>query len=328
MNKEMMLESLKYSDSDKTYNLVKDYIKRYGAVNLINSLSLDDERKKYVYKYILDIYTYGSVLFSNLKNEKDKYLFYEFLCDYYGEYDYSIFKKLKNPKENLKKEYVDTILNNVSVEELIYDFGLYFKEEILNTEKFYLLLKEKDKLDSEFKKKIYDKVNTYDEYVSVKEYLNGSEITELSTILIKKENKNIDILYDLYINNYYTNENEKYLVDTICKLGSARILYNVLKSEKLDEVETKEYEKSLYDTNNIEYIAYYYFYHNKEKFNLLFKSAILFLSYVSLNRDKFKNNTELDKIINIIKEENVDFSTDIEKGIAYKKKYKIEEDKK
>ena len=123
---------------------------------------------------------------------------------------------------------------------------------------------------------------------------------------------------------YYEQDYDR-LILLIGMFGSASIIYDTLMNEQnLSDSQIKMLEKALLDTHSIEYISYYYYYKRKNLFFGMYKSSLLFISFVYMNKNSFKNTYILDSIISEIKKECEEFSTSIAEkfGIPYEKKRK------
>ena len=209
------------------------------------------------------------------------------------------------------------MLLNQNILSIYDDFKDVFEDILLKRNDYYKLLEKKDLLNDKLINEICKKcITSFDEYNKVKYYLNDEETKKLASIFISSNNNSswtwIKILEEI-IKVYdelkidacdYDEKDYNRLLIIIGTFGTADVIYNALMNQKLNESQSKMLEKALLDTHDIQYISYYYFYKNREMFLKLFGSTLLFLSFVSMNKELFTNTIILSAITELIKEEN------------------------
>lgn len=291
-----MLDRLLDAKLSEMDELLNSYVKEGHSVSyLLNNFSLFNiEKKKIIIErfYKFWHYNFNEIITSN----EDIVLMIDYLTRYgYSSYDY--FKKMTEPKKYLEKKVIDDIIEPIGSEILIRGFGDYFKDEIIET-KFdcYELLKIKEKLSKEEIIKIYKKTFSDCNYI-FDEYLSFNEKMEYTKVFLSENSDMYSVAEFLIKERAYDKEDFNKLILLIGAFAPASSIYNVLMKEKLSDSQKLMLEKSLYDTKDIEYIAYYTFYKNKKEFNRLFGNVLLFLGFVKLNKELFKNDEIINDII-------------------------------
>ncbi len=299
---ESLLEVAKDFKESKR-NLVLDYLVDTSILNLskiAGSNYLKDTDKVYVIKKLID-------------NDKDILPL-----------AYLIMNHVDDPKKYFTSHEINLILKDVDTKEIIESYGTYFASYLLDKPNYYYLLEIKKDLNSSVLNEVYIKsFCSKDDYLIVINYLNNEEKKDYVDKFLNYKEANYEIAYDILKNKYYKKEDHEKLLKIISG-AKASIIYEILMEEPLNEKENKMLEKALLKTGDIEYIAYYYFFKNKEKFILLFGSSLLFLSFVALNKNTFKNKKLLNTITKIIKDEEAYFSEEVKTNvdIAYHKMQK------
>lgn len=291
------------------YEVTNLVIKMAGKNNLKELLSianiLSEERKLIIYKLVAEFYNFDTDSLKEINKDEDKVKFFECVKNsmLMGKYGYYVLLNIKVPKENISEESIKTILEYEKTEFIYTTSGAYFADEILKyKEDYYKLLEIKDKLSEEIITMIYEKASSKEEdYEKVIGYLKDDELKNYTKVFVKI-GTNALIAKNIINNKYYFEEDFDALLEVIKNYGDAKVIYNILMSEKLDDKQTKMLEKALLKTSSIEYISYYYFYRNMKEFIKIFGSALLFLSFVYLNKDKFTDETILNDIISKIKD--------------------------
>lgn len=292
--------------------VVEYYVKNDGIIIALKRMEkLSDESKKEIFKCLLiTCYNYSIEYISDIiTNQNDLALCYKVI--YNEDVNYDVFRKIKEPKKYFDKQYLNIVIQRVPTNQIIEDYGLYFKDEILNCVNFYELLRIKDKLDTETINKIYSKINNYNIYNDSKEYLNKEDLKEYSKLFVKNRFTDVYIAYDLLVNKTYYEENIIDLLAVITMKADAKVIYNLLMNTNLDKKYVQLLENELSNISK-EYYIYYLFYKDKDKFLKLFASSLIFLSYVSLNIELFTDSKVLNEITEVIKSENKDFINKID----------------
>jgi len=308
MTKEEILEELKKCDSSEEKELIDLYIKNsyYGEI-IDKIINFDLDKRIRIFKNIFLDFEY-------INNQETLINYHNLYRESGFVFDYDLIKKIDNPKDNLNSKYISEMLDKKDSETLVKDYGNYFEDEILKKDDFYCLLMIKDLLKKETVNIIYERINDYKKYLKLKKYLeyDYDELVSYGKVFTQKGYTDAKIAYDILVNKWYTEENIDYLITVFVSNSTALQLYNVLMTNNFEGEYKEILEKALYDTGNIEYIAYYYFYRNKEKFILLFGSSTLFLVYVLNNKEKF-TSTILKDVLNKIKEETKEVSDKVNK---------------
>lgn len=307
-----MLDRLLDAKLSDMEELLNEYVNGgYSVIYLLENFNLFSSQKK---KMLIErFYSHYNYKFNEIiTKNKDIVLIIEYLFDngtYTDIYNYTL--KLKDPKKYLKKEHLDEIVTIISTGVLVQDFGIYFKEEIIKTKvDCYELLIIKEKLSKEEIIEIYKK--TFNSYKNIFEnYLNNDERREYTKIFLSENSDMYFIAEFLIKEKAYDEEDFDKLILLIGAFAPASSIYNILMNEKLSDLQRIILEKSLYDTKDIEYIAYYTFYKNKEEFKRIFKGTILFLGFVMLYEHLFENKKVLKGIIEEIEKENVNYVDNI-----------------
>ncbi len=312
-------------------NIISILDKVKNKLSFVEMLKLADDlsnkKKEIVYDYALNNYNVSvddvSLI---LKNDNDRILLINTLLKYnYLNTAYYAMKSMDNPK-SLSNDSLLRIINERDTVSLIREFNTLFIDELLDRKDYYNLIKYSDELPNDVIKKIYIK-----SFSSVRDYsyiiymLSKDKRKEYTKVFLEEKCDNASIANHILKNKDYEKEDYERLLLIVVMFAKSDVIYDVLMRENLSDNQRKTLEKALLDTHDIEYIAYYYFFKDIEKFNLLFGSSLLFLSYVTLNKDKFKNKNILSKIKEKIKEENNnELSSKIEGNInTYIKKRRI-----
>lgn len=320
---------LKETPTEKIEDKLYEYEDYFDSLSLIECVSdLQNEKKKIVYNYLIKDFRAGYIS-SNLNNDEDRKILIDILKEKKAlSFEAMIF--MNNPKI-LDKEVIISILsckNSLAIYEY---FGELFMDVILERDVIdqydaYKLLEKKDILSFDAITKIYEKsFNNISDYLFVLKYLDDNEKKELTKVFINKKHDDINIIKRIIDDKNYYKEDYDKLILLVGMFGTASIIYDTLMEEKnLNTSQVKMLEKSLLETYDIEYIAYYYFFKNKEKFIALFGSALLFLSYVEMNKKLFRNTIILESIISKIKEDEMKFVEDVNGkiNISYHKERK------
>ncbi len=290
----------------------------------------DNEKKQFIYdNYVFNNpYTDYENLSMYLRNDQDRICLINSLIKYNSFISaYDVVKFMNDPKQ-LDKEVLRKILHsckNISVCDVIKDFDLLFVDELVTRKDYYELLKYKNKLSLKIIKDIYIKsFSSLDDYKKIANILSFQEKKEYTKLFLREKCDNAFIANEILKNNYCEKEDYEKLLLIVGMFAKADVIYDVLMRENLSESQRKMLEKALLETGDIEYISYYYFYKNKEKFKLLFGSSLLFLAYVQMNKEKFLNKNILKEITESIKQEDNDLFSSIESkiGVSYTKKPK------
>lgn len=318
------IERINDASFDETRNLLDEYVREgYSVDNLLDNFeSFTTEKKKIL---IVRFYNYNMSKFEEkIKSVEDCKLLIEYLLGRKLPMNaYFYMKKINDPKSFVKQDYINEMLKNVKIRTIVEDYGEYFIDEVLNIKEDYFdLLIAKDKLSKETKEKIYKKSFNCIDPEKFDEYLNYEEKLAYTNLFVNAKTKNYYFAYYLIWKKFYAKEDLDKLISLIASFAPSDIIYYVLKNEDLNKSQIKVLEKALYDTLDIEYIAYYTFYKNKKEFKRLFKNTILFLGFVSLNEHLFKNKVELQSVIKDIEKENVNYVDDViaKIGTTYQKK--------
>lgn len=320
---------LKETPVETIENKLDEYEDYFDSLSLIECASdLQNEKKKIVYNYLIKDFRSGYIS-SNLNDDEDRKILIDILKEKKA-LSFEVMKFMNNP-EILDKEVIISILsckNSLAIYEY---FGELFMDVILERDVIdqydaYKLLEKKDILSEEAITKIYEKsFNNISDYLFVLKYLSDNEKKDLTKIFINKKHDNVDIIKRILKDKNYYKEYYDKLILLVGMFGTAPIIYDTLMEEKnLNASQVKMLEKSLLETHDIEYIAYYYFFKNNEKFVALFGSALLFLSYVEMNKKYFRNTMILESIISKIKEDEMKFVEEVDNkiNISYRKERK------
>lgn len=322
---------LKETPVEMIENKLDEYEDYLDSLSMMQCVSdLQKEKKKIVYNYVIKNGSFrAGYISSRLNSDEDRKILINILKDK-KTLSFDVMKFMNNPKI-LDKEIIISILsckNSLAIYEY---FGELFMDVILERDVIdqydaYKLLEKKDILSEEAITKIYEKsFNNISDYLVVLKYLDNDEKKVLTRIFINKKHDNVDIIKRILKDKNYYKEDYDKLILLVGMFGSASIIYDTLMEEKnLNASQVKMLEKSLLETHDIEYITYYYFFKNKEKFIALFGSALLFLSYVEMNKTHFKNTNILELVISKIKEEEINFVEDVNDkiNISYHKERK------
>ena len=325
--KEELIKKLEdASDINKAIISLESSLSILEIIKLAGYLS--DEKKKSVYDFFISNNSINS--FANLgmylKNDDDRALFIKCLLEKDETHKaYCIMKYMDNP-QRLSDDVIEEVIKYENSDMVIKDFDLLFINMILNKSDYYKLLKYNNKLSTDVIRKIYIKsFNSLDDYYNVMYFLNDKEKKEYTKVFLEEKSDNAIIVNSILKNKDYEKEDYERLLLIVGMFAKADVIYDVLMRENLNKEQEKMLKKALLDTGNVEYIAYYYFFKEIDNFKLLFGSALLFLAYVQMNKEKFKNKKILKDVIDKIKEENnKEFSSKIESkvGVSYTKKPK------
>lgn len=308
-------------------DVLGNYLKYdYSIEKLENIISIlkEDIVKQIYYSHLIN--DFGKNISYKKSSDSEKSIMID-ACLGAGKYNFAfkIMKSMDNPKL-LEKDKIKKILADKDSLTIYKFFNTLFIDEILDRKDYYNLIKYSDELPNDVIKKIYIK-----SFSSVRDYsyiiymLSKDKRKEYTKVFLEKKCDNASIANHILKNKDYEKEDYERLLLIVVMFAKVDVIYDVLMRENLSDNQRKALEKALLDTHDIEYIAYYYFFKDIEKFNLLFGSSLLFLSYVTLNKDKFKNKNILSKIKEKIKEENNnELSSKIEGNInTYIKKRKV-----
>lgn len=304
----------KLSEMDELLNL---YVKeRHSVVYILDNFSLfNKEKKKMIIKRF---YYYHQTKFEKMiSSNEDVALMIEYFMEKPEIYVYAaskFMKKLSEPKKYVKDKYIDVIISNTSTDSIIENFNSYFKNEILELkDDYYKLLNVKEELTSEDIVAIYEKTFKFlpECKMLFDHYLNFAEKKEYTKLYLTHNPESYDITHYLIKQRAYDKEDFDKLILLVGCFSSAELIYDVIINEQLTESQEKMLEKALYDTRNIEYIAYYTFYKNKKEFNRLFKSSLLFLGFVKLNEHLFKDKEILEDVIDAIETKKVNYTDNV-----------------
>ena len=323
INLNTIIESNYYIGNKKLGFVIYNY-GRGDIMNVISKLSDVELRKKYYYELALVFPN----CFKYLKNndEEKKYAIESIMKAENVSLAYNVFKTMNNPKL-IENDLSEKMLLNQNILSIYEDFKDTYEDILLKRNDYYKLLEKKDSLSDELINKIYKKcVNSFDEYNKVKYYLDNDEAKKLTSIFISSKSDNVLITTDIIKSKNYDEKDYDRLLIIIGTFGTADVIYDVLMTQKLNESQNKMLEKALLDTHDIQYISYYYFYKNREMFLKLFGSTLLFLSFVSMNKELFTNTIILSAITELIKEENKKYQDETNNNIAMV--YKIKKDDK
>lgn len=332
-NSTMLIKSIKNEENlVKLKELVSIYIDYGYSLDVLLEVVKDFEGNKR--NLVLNLLVDASLICVN-KIAKSKYLgdndrvyvIKKLINDnkYVSTIAYGVMIYIDDPKKYFNDDEIKKVLRNINIKEIIDKYGVYFAKELLNRPDYYYLLKVKKELPNEVLNQIYFKSFRFkSDYLNVIAQLNEEDKKDYVKTFLKLGCTNYEIAFDIIKNKYYQEEDYVRLLKVIGHYAPANIIYDILMNEILDKKEIDMLEKALLKTGNIEYISYYYFFKDREKFILLFGSALLFLSFVTLNKESFNNLNILDVIINKIKEEEVLFKDSINCKInaAYYKKTK------
>lgn len=302
-----MIKKIMEADLWDVPELLDTYVREgYNVDYLIDSFEQFDNEKKEL--LIKRFYKYHMLQFNKVisKNE-DCVLMIKYLLSKNLQISaYLYLKKMSEPKTKLEQNDINKILEYIKTITIANDFGGYFINEVIILKKdYYEMLKVKEKLSNEDKEKIYNKSFESFDIEIFDEYLSYDEKVAYTKLFLNKKSDNYNLTNYLLKKHYY-NSKEDYdkLILLIGAFASAEIIYQVIMRENLNDSQIKILEKALYDTLDIEYIAYYTFYKNKKEFKRLFKSTILFLGFVKLNEHLFKNKEILKNITEEIESKN------------------------
>lgn len=319
INLNLINKSKAYVGNKKLGMLIYNY-GHEDVINKVIELSNVELRKKYYYEMAIFFPNCFKYLMNN--DEEKKYVIESIMKTGDVILAYNVFKTMNNPKL-IENNLVEKMLLNQNILSIYDDFKDAFEDALLKRDNYYELLEKKDSLSDELINKIYKKcINSFDEYNKVKYYLNDEEAKKLASIFISSKSDNVLIATDIIKSKNYDEKDYNRLLIIIGTFGTADVIYDVLMTQKLNESQNKMSEKALLDTHDIQYISYYYFYKNREMFLKLFGSTLLFLSFVSMNKELFTNTIILSAITELIKEENKKYQDETNSNIAmvYKRK--------
>lgn len=310
MPKEEIIENLQKCDSSEENELIELYLKNSYYEEIIDKItSFDLEKRKRIFTNLFK----KGLNYNYINNQKTLINYHNLYRESGYGFDYDLVKKIDNLKECLDSKYILELLNKKDSKTLVNDYSNYFEDEILNKNDFYYLLEVKSSLKSSTVNKIYIETYDYVRYLNIKKYLTKEELISYSKVFTDEGYIDIKIIYDFLLNGYYNEDNIDILLNEFTSFATDRQIYDVLMTDNFDGKYKNMLEGALYDSGNIEYIAYYYFYKNKEKFILLFGSIALFLSYLLNNEQRFTNKAILSDVINKIKEETKEVSDRVNK---------------
>ena len=218
-------------------------------------------------------------------------------------------------KDCYDENLIISSLNTQSIRTVYEDFGEKFTYIYIKQCDYYNLLCVKNLLSEETINKIYLKcMRSKEEYKKVISLISKDEIYSLTKIYLKNGN-NTDIAVDIIKNKYYKDEEFDKLIENIESYGTAKNIYYVLMNYKLSTENERKLEKALLRTGDIEYISYYYFFKNKDLFLKMFASTLLFLSFVQMNKELFKDAVILKIVTEMIKKENKEYQEEVKTNV-------------
>lgn len=326
----------KENDLDKFNVLLSEYINQgYSVDTLLEVTSkFRGNKRNLVLDHLVDdmpISSLDKIGESKYLNDADRVYVIKKLMDdniHISTLPYLVMEHIDAPKKYFSKEEIKRILTDINSEEIIDNYGAYFAEELLDLDDLNasLLLKIKKDLPNNVINMIYEKsFNSWQtcSYIEIILFLNDEEKKEYAKLFLESNINNYVIAKVILFSGFYYKKDKPRLLK-ILAYATADIIYDVLMNETLNKKQTDVLEKALFKTGNIEYISYYYFFKDREKFASLFGSALLFLSFVTLNKEKFNNSNILDTIISEIKEEEILFKDSVNSKInaVYHKKMK------
>ncbi len=316
-NSLILIRELKQIRDEESFKLLlKRYLdEEYSVKNLLENI-IDNQKRKIIFDILFSkpLFNSEEIIKNNydyLSNDDKVYIFRLVLKNSPLQ-AYFFLKEIEDSKKYLTNEEILNVLSSVPTDIVINDFNSYFQEELLKKDDYYKLLSIKKDLKNDTIKNIYGKSFRLKKgYLSVVTYLSDEEKKDYTKMFLDLGVTNYEIAIDLINNKYYNDNCYDGLLKVIENYAPSSIIYDVLMKEKLSEKQQKSLEKALLKTCDIEYISYYYFYKNKEKFIELFGSTLLFLSFVMLNKRKFKNDDILQDVILKIKEANAIYADDV-----------------
>lgn len=334
VNLAMLIKNIekKINDPEILEGFLSEYINSGDSIDVLLEATnaFKDDKRNLILSIIADLSTFylHKIAESKYLEDADRvYVIKKLINDnkYVSTIAYGVMRYVNNPKKCFNDDEIKWILKDVDIKEIIDKYGAYFSLELLDRPDYFHLLNVKKELSSEVLNKIYFKsFRSKHEYLNVISYLSAEEKKDYVKKFLKPGCINYEIAFDMISNKYYRGEDYARLLKVIENYAPANIIYEVLMNETLDKKEIDMLEKALLKTGNIEYISYYYFFKDREKFILLFGSALRFLSFVMLNEDKFKNKKLLNTIIESIAKEEKNFSQEVNSkvGVAYHKMQK------
>ena len=324
MSQKDYIEKIKKAeDSYYVRSLVKTYInKEYNVYNLMN-LNISDDKKSALYETII-VYLYDNLFYYHIKEEKDKVLFLKALC-YVNPIKESNYYKMLNDISDPVSKFTINELNILT--RYIKVYGWQDLEETIGF----------DKASSIINKIVpFEVIHISYEVIKYANEDNKKKILEaacynINSFLLaydKFDDKYKEELINYYIDN---NKNEYQISDYIIKnnliksdisiieKSTSTIIYSYLMNNDLSIEDEKRLEKALLKTNDFEYIVYYYFYKNKYMFYKIFTTLVIFLAFVKINGNLFKNKNILEDILNKVKEEMQWFNNHINEVYNYER---------
>lgn len=310
-----MIEKVKTASLNEMEEVLNEYVREgYDVDKLLDNFNEFDFEKKVIivkrfwntnYHKFEEVVTYAKDIEFMIK-----YLMERRLTAY--AYDYLV-KIISKEMIGVEINYLNEIIDYVSTDAMVNDTGSYFLNEILNKKTdYYKLLSIKDKLSDDEIDLIYNKsFERENDFIHIFDYLRCDEKKEYTRKFVSINSDNYMLAKALLYSGYYDEESYEKLLLLIGAFASADVIYDVLIDHQVNKSQKQMLEKALYDTKDIEYIAYYTFYRNKKEFNRLFGSGLMFLAFVSLNKQLFTNERMLLSVTDAIKEKEVKYTDSI-----------------
>lgn len=335
MKEKELKEILKVINISSIENILGIYKKVLDFERMISvSNGLSNDKKLKVYEFVIKNYGIrGNIVSEFLKNDEDRVLLIKLLLKenpmeaYYA----MTYMNKNNIKKLINKEDIKVILENVSWRWVNEKFGTLFEDEMLEIDSKYKIVEVLNYLSEEGLRKICAKNLDKDGYNRIVLGLRHKAQKKVyAEVFLEEKCTNATVATWILDTKVCDEEEFNKLILIIASYGSAFTIYRTLFAEELNDVQRQILEKALLKTGDIEYISYFYFYKKKSEFIKLFGSTLLFLSFATMNKDKFTDKILLNNIIDAIRKEEAIFSEKINAkvGLSYHKTRKINNENK
>ncbi len=216
---------------------------------------------------------------------------------------YEILRATKNPKEYLTDNEVNWIINTYGPDVILDDFGVCFIEKLLDYTAYYFLIIRKYQDDDIVLNIVFDKLIDHDniaEYQKVYTDLKQVGLVKLMKKFTKRfiirKSTNAFIAYDIIKTGCHSRRDFNYLEKVVIDSNNAMLIYGLLMNDKL-KWRSEKFLTALLKTNDTEYVTYYYFFKEPDKFKQIYGNESCFLAYVYLNSELFHNKYILNHVI-------------------------------
>lgn len=216
---------------------------------------------------------------------------------------YQILNTVKDPSKYLKKEEIKWVIDTYGPDVILNDFGESFIEGLIYYANYYLPIIIKYKDDKEILNFVFSKLveeNNESKYKYVYDGLKQIGLENLMLNFTKQfimHNCNNEfIASDIIKFKCYSRNKFNYLVDVVINSNNPFLIYELLMDDTLKWCRVR-FLNALFNIGDTEYVSYYYFFKESDKFNQIYGDKTSFLAYVYCNPKLFNNKYILNKII-------------------------------